>query len=242
MNMNLQHLLNLLLVLTVNQAIAQRMKIDINEQLQNTTRQLIGDFDKITPDRREKLTAIGDFLLGHASDTSTFSALFVCTHNSRRSHMADTWFKYGLVYFDIQHFESYSGGLEATAFNPNAIAALQRAGFEIAYDRKADNPVVSITPGHYPVWQMKSKVYTHHQNPRSNFVAIMVCTDADESCPLVEGASGRFSLPFDDPRHFDNTPAQNFKYDETVAIIGREMLFLTHYLKDQMVKEIESGK
>lgn len=218
----------------------QQVKIEINENLQRNTTRLVSDFDLITQERKEKLEEIGDFLVKNQSDSTLFSALFVCTHNSRRSHIADVWFKFGLVYYGIRHFESYSGGVEATAFHPHAIAALERAGFTAAYNKKVKNAAVSITPGNFPVWHLKSKVYTHEVNPKSAFAAIMVCSDADKSCPVIKGASGRFSLPYDDPRYFDNTPSQDLKYDETVSQIGREMLYLTHYIKNQIIIKIEN--
>ena len=119
---------------------------------------------------------------------------------------------------------------------------LSGAGFSVAYDKKVTNPVVSVSPGHYPVWHKQSKMYTHSVNPKSNFVAVMVCSDADQSCPVVDGASARFSLPYDDPRYFDNTPSQDLKYDETVDLIGREMLFMIGYLKNQLILSEESRK
>lgn len=222
--------------------LAQNVSIEVNNRLQNTTAQLIKNFELISEERRAQLNEIGDFLLSQRSDTSVFNTLFVCTHNSRRSHITDVWFKFGAVYFGLSQFESYSGGVETTAFHPNAIAALERAGFTITYNKKVKNPAVSITPGNFPVWHMKSKEYSHQVNPRTNFVAIMVCSEADKSCPVVKGALGRFALPYEDPRYFDNTPSQDLKYDETVALIGREMLYLTSYLKSREILTLESSK
>lgn len=102
-----------------------------------------------------------------------------------------------------------------------------------------ENPVVSVSPGNYPVWNMQSKKYTHKINPKTDFVAIMVCSDADRSCPIVEGAEGRFSLPYNDPRHYDGTPAMDLKYDKTVEEIATEMLYLTDFLKKQQIRQIE---
>jgi arsenate reductase len=89
---------------------------------------------------------------------------------------------------------------------------------------------------------MKSKVYTHKVNPKSNFVAVMVCSDADKSCPAVDGAVGRFAIPYNDPRYFDNTPSEKQKYDETVALIGTEMLYLVHHIKNKIIVKAELEK
>jgi len=232
----------LALILFSLTASSQKLKIEINKDLLAYTEDRIDEFENIQDERKAQLEDIGIFLMSSLDHHEKFSALFVCTHNSRRSHLADTWFKYGLVYYGIHSFSSYSGGTEATAFNENAISALRRAGFTIEYDESSENPIVSITPGNYPVWNMQSKKYTHKINPKTDFVAIMVCSDADRSCPIVEGAEGRFSLPYNDPRYYDNTPAMEFQYDKTVQEIATEMLYLADYLKKQQIKQIEVAK
>ncbi len=227
---------SLLLFLVVGMQVqAQQLQIKINPALAQRTEQLVQQFDAISEERKTALREIADFLLEKRGSASPYGVLFVCTHNSRRSHLSDLWFKYGTLFFGIEGFASYSGGMEATAFNPNAIAAVERAGFNAAFSRAVKNPVVSVTPGNYPVWQMQSKKFTHEMNPKDNFVAVMVCSDADRSCPLVPGADTRFAIPYNDPRHYDQTPAQNLKYDEALNTIGREMLYLTDYLKKQLI-------
>ncbi|WP_020530412.1 hypothetical protein [Flexithrix dorotheae] len=217
-----------------------QLELEVNQELEQNTKLLVKQLDEISEERKSELTEIGNFLVNQLEEKDAFSALFVCTHNSRRSHISDVWFKYALLFYGVEGLESFSGGTEATAFNPHAIAALERAGFTIHYNKNVDNPVVSVTPGKYPVWKMKSKVYTHKINPTSDFAAIMVCSDADKSCPVVSGATGRFSLPFKDPRYYDGTPSQDLKYDETVQEIGKEMFFLADHIKSQLIikKEI----
>lgn len=235
-------LLIIMIALIARNTSAQNFDIKINEELQITTQKLINSFDQISQERKAKLIEIGDFIFSELEEKKTFNALFVCTHNSRRSHIADLWFKYGSLYYGIDGLVSFSGGLEETAFNPNAIAALQRSGFTVIYNKRVKNAVVSITPGNYPVWRMQSKLFDHPVNPKKDFVAVMVCSDADQSCPSVPGADGRFALPYDDPRYFDGKPSQNQKYDETVALIGREILFLTQHIINQMNSKQESTK
>lgn len=214
--------------------------MNINNDLKDNTLKLIDEFDEIDATRKAQLEELGDFMLNKTNNDEKFKALFACTHNSRRSHFADLWFKYALMYYGVNSFESYSGGTKATAFNDNAIDAIKRVGFSVVYDKQSYNPVVSISPGDLPVWNMQSKVYTHKINPKSNFVAIMVCSDADKSCPMVDGAIGRFAIPYNDPRYFDNTPAMQQKYDETIYAIGREMLYLIHYVKNKLILTAEN--
>ena len=152
------------------------------------------------------------------------------------------WFKYASLFYGVDSLQSFSGGLEETAFNINAINALERAGFTIHYNKEIENRVVSITPGKFPVWRMKSKHFSHPINPTSDFAAVMVCSDADKSCPLVPGASGRFALPYADPRYYDGTPAQDTKYDQASRTIALEMFYLADYMKSQQIIKYEVTK
>jgi arsenate reductase len=151
---------------------------------------------------------------------------FICTHNSRRSQIAQLWAWAAGEYFDVRPFESFSGGTEVTAFNPKAVAAMRRAVFLIG-NAVGENP-------HYPARAQEngptiacwSKTYDDPANPSKDFIAVMVCTDAEQNCPFVAGASHRFSLPYEDPKISDGTPLEAKTYDERVLEIGREMVFL----------------
>ena len=59
----------------------------------------------------------------------TPQAIVICTHNSRRSHLGQLWLAIGADFFELPQLETFSGGTEATAFNPRAVAALHRVGF-----------------------------------------------------------------------------------------------------------------
>ncbi len=121
------------------------------------------------------------------------------------------------------------------------MAALERAGFNATGVQSGDNPVYTLSNGSAS-YIMYSKKYTDRQNPQKDFGAIMVCSDADKSCPIVQGAEARFSLPFEDPRYYDNTPSQDTKYDETVRLIAREMFYLVDYVKIQTNLKLEANK
>ena len=69
-----------------------------------------------------------------------------------------------------------------------------------------------------------SKLYAHEQNPQQDFAAILVCDEADEACPTVEGASIRIAAPYFDPKAYDGTPLEAAKYAERRDDIGRMML------------------
>ena len=70
----------------------------------------------------------------------------------------------------------------------------------------------------------------------------MVCSEADKSCPSVDGAELRIPLAYDDPKYYDNTPSQEQKYDERCQQIAREMFFMMDYVKQKLVLKAESKK
>ena len=151
---------------------------------------------------------------------------FICTHNSRRSHISQVWAQTAAHYFGIDNVETYSGGTEATAFNPRAVKAMKDAGFDISIKKEGTNPVyearyTSDSPGLI----LFSKTYDDAFNPKSDFAAIMTCSHADENCPLVIGATKRIALTYNDPKDFDGTPQEAEKYKERVDEIGREILY-----------------
>ncbi|MBT8220031.1 MAG: hypothetical protein KJP00_09405 [Bacteroidia bacterium] len=151
----------------------------------------------------------------------------ICTHNSRRSHIGQIWLATGADYYKLPEIQTFSGGTEATAFNPRAVQAMQRLGFEISTsDPEVENPRYHIRwkkdMAPYPAF---SKKYEDPPNPTSAFAAIMVCSQADEGCPVVLGSDFRLSLPYDDPKNFDDTNLEKEKYDERAKQIGTEILF-----------------
>jgi len=152
--------------------------------------------------------------------------VFICTHNSRRSHMAQLACLAAAHWFGHEGVNTYSGGTEATAFHPNAVAAIERAGFQ-ATSEGSDNPTYSVALGpEGPIAECFSKVYDHPENPSANFIAVMVCSDADENCPFVPGTRHRVSLPYDDPKAADNTPQAAATYNQRLDQIAREIFWV----------------
>jgi hypothetical protein len=152
--------------------------------------------------------------------------LFICTHNSRRSHLAQVWARTCAVYAKRLDIDTYSGGTEVTAFNPQAAEALRVSGFHIPA-AGGNNPEyrVSFAPEMPPV-RCFSKRYDSDENPQRGAIAIMTCTDADEACPHVANAALRFALPYTDPKAADGTPEAAKVYLERSMEIGREMAYL----------------
>ena len=152
--------------------------------------------------------------------------LLVCTHNSRRSHVAMIWAVVAAHLYGFERVNTYSGGTAVTAFDPRAIAALSRAGFEVHIPR-GDNPRVLVdygpglaTPPCY------SKPFDDPANPQSDYVAVMTCADADANCPYLPAARRRVPLRYRDPGHADDSEGEAAAYAGLVRQVGRELLFV----------------
>lgn len=197
------------------------------ELLQNIER-LTQNFDTITTDRKAQLETLSAYIQKKYNDKKTPKLIVICTHNSRRSHLGQLWLAAAADYYQLPTLESFSGGTEATAFNPNAVAAMQRIGFEIFALIEAENSVYSIlwSEDQQQSYHAFSKRFETAPNPTEAFAAIMVCTEADEGCPFVPGTDFRIALPFEDPKAFDGTPLEAAKYDERCEQIGTEMLYV----------------
>ncbi|MEO1652353.1 MAG: protein-tyrosine-phosphatase [Bacteroidota bacterium] len=167
------------------------------------------------------------------------SLMFVCTHNSRRSHLSQAWAQCMSHYFEFRKVRCYSGGTKETAFYPSAAAALENAGFIIEKSGHPQNPIYEVyfASGAEPL-RIFSKKYNHPFNPKSGFVAVVNCSRADESCPQIEGALSRHTLIYKDPKEFDESPLEQSKYQEKCREIARDQ----YYLFDRCRKFIQEGQ
>ncbi len=194
--------------------------------LQSKIDKLTKEFDQIPAQRKETLFELTQFVQGKIKTGLPVYLNFICTHNSRRSHLSQLWAQAAAHYYGIKNVFCFSGGTEATVFNPRAVKAMQDAGFKITITKEGENPVYEVryADGADPVIAF-SKKYDDPFNHNEDFAAIMTCSHADENCPLVLGASGRIALTYDDPKEFDGTPLEATKYAERVHQIGREIFF-----------------
>lgn len=209
-------------------------KSKLSRQLRKYVRTLPEEFSQISEERKATIREIGEYIVEEQRQAQSISLLFICTHNSRRSQMGQLWMEAAANYYSVDGISASSGGTEGTAFNPRAVAALKRAGFDftVSSEETESNPQYLVKMGrNIPGMITYSKKYGDPFNPQSDFVAVMVCSEADQSCPLVDGADARFALPYDDPRYFDDTPSEAMKYDERCRQIARELFFLMEYVK-----------
>ena len=194
--------------------------------LNQTVEKLVTEFDSISDERKIIIGRMAAFIKDKLAHGGTARLNFICTHNSRRSHISQIWAQCAAYYYGVANIETYSGGTEATAFNPKAVESMRDAGFEITTKNPGSNPAYDVRLANdAPPLRAFSKRFDDKENPAHDFAAIMVCSDADEGCPVVPGSSARISLTYEDPKNFDNTPQEKEKYKERVHQIGREMLF-----------------
>ncbi|SFS64139.1 arsenate-mycothiol transferase ArsC [Lutibacter maritimus] len=187
---------------------------------------------QISDERKAVLKPLIDFIQGKVLANKTINLNFICTHNSRRSHLSQVWAQVAAHYFNVKNVYCYSGGTEATAMFPMAAKALELAGLKINNLSKGDNPVYSIkyAENEHPIIAF-SKTYDSEFNPKSEFAAIMTCNNADVGCPFIPGAEKRIPVKYDDPKAFDNTPQQAEKYTERSNQIASEMLYVFSQIK-----------
>lgn len=185
-------------------------------------------FEAIPSDRKAELAKVADYVRERLARSEPAKLTFICTHNSRRSHLSQIWAQVAAEYYGLVGVETFSGGTEATAFNPRAVAAMQRCGLKIvADDAAANNPRYSVYTSDSATPQVCfSKAYGDAPNPSGGYCAVMTCWQADDACPLVMGCDLRVPIRYEDPKVADDTDFEAQRYDERSAQICSEMLYM----------------
>lgn len=206
--------------------------------LSNYISEVKQEYSSIPADRKVFLSELATYMSSKLNSDETIKLMFICTHNSRRSHIAQIWASTLSHEYGLKHIKTYSGGTEATAFNPRAVKALRDAGLDIEAERKVKNPAyaVKFSEGEANL-KCFSKEYDHPSNPKESFAAVMTCSDADENCPFIPGAEFRISIPYEDPKVSDGTPTESKVYAERVRQIAIEI----GYVMEKVDKNIKKG-
>ncbi len=181
----------------------------------------------ISEERKAILQPLTAFIQSKVSKDQEIRINFICTHNSRRSHLSQVWAQTMAYYFNIKNVFCYSGGTEATALYPMVADTLRNSGFEVNTISEGNNPIYSIkyADNAHPIIGF-SKRLDDDFNPKSKFAAILTCDSANEACPFVPGAEKRIPITFEDPKAFDNTLQQAEKYNERSLQIATELFFV----------------
>ena len=200
----------------------------VNETLKIVEKQ----FSTIPDERKAELKKLSTYIQERVEKHQKVSLTFICTHNSRRSHFAQIWAQTAAAYYGVTNIYCYSGGTEISTFNNNAIKALQKVGFEINQLSETANPHYEVKfAADGPVIDAYSKKYADSPNPSKDYGAVLTCSQADASCPIVFGADGRFKVPYEDPKLSDGTNEQEKVYHERSTQIATEMMYVFSLIK-----------
>ena len=190
------------------------------------------DTNGISEDRRSILQPLIAYIQQKVNHKEAIRLNFICTHNSRRSHLSQVWAQTMASYYNINNISCYSGGTEATALFPMVAETLKNTGFKVSIISEGKNPVYAIkySENEQPIIGF-SKTYDDDFNPRSGYAAIMTCSQADRDCPFIPGAEKRIPITYEDPKAFDNMPQQTEKYMERSLQIAMEMFYVFSKIK-----------
>ena len=195
------------------------------QTLSKTIEQL--QLQNISEERKATLQPLIDFVQQKTTIKEQININFICTHNSRRSHLSQVWAQVAATHFNLPNVNCYSGGTEETALFSKVAETFTNQGFSIFKIADTNNPVYAIkySDNALPVIGF-SKKYDSPFNPVSAFAAIMTCSQADGGCPFIAGAEKRIPITFEDPKISDNTPEQSKTYAERSLQIATEMFYV----------------
>lgn len=185
--------------------------------------------DEISSERKSILDQIINFIELKIDDKEIIALNFICTHNSRRSHLGQIWAQTMATYYNVPNVNSFSGGTEATAVYPQIISTIVKCGFVIENlsENGNTNPIYALkySDNILPILAF-SKKYSDEINPQTNFAAILTCSQADGDCPIIAGAVKRIPLTYIDPKFSDGSLEQEQVYAETCKKIATEMKYV----------------
>ena len=193
------------------------------------------DLETIPLARREMLQPLIEYIREKVSKGLAVRLNFICTHNSRRSHLAQVWAQAMAYHFSFDRVFTYSGGTESTALYPMVVETLRRSGFQVETIAERQNPVYAIkhSANESPIIGF-SKRWDDDFNPQSEFAAILTCSQADENCPFIRGAESRIALNYEDPKRFDNSPVKAQSYAERSMQIAAEMFYVYKIVGEEL--------
>lgn len=197
---------------------------------------LTTSFDMIDEPHRAAGQTLAEWIAKNYKSSEPLNVIVVCTGNSRRSILGATMGNLAAAYYGMPEIRFHSGGTAPTAFNSRTITALKEIGIEVEPtgkeakrgEPKTANPIYRVRWGTANGARFETTEFSKHYgdpvNPQNGFAALMVCGEADAACPFVKGASLRVSMPYLDPKIYDDGSYESAKYAERRDDIGRLML------------------
>ncbi len=201
------------------------------QKLRSFARSLENEFDQISAERKEILVKLAGFIQVRYNKNAPINLIYICTHNSRRSHFGQVAAALAGAYYNIENLWPYSGGTEATAFNINAINALKKVGFEVNSTLDSANPLYNVAYSNIGSTTCFSKEFDDEANPKADFAAVMTCSEADLNCPIIPNALMRIATTYEDPKKADGTPIQDETYQSRFHQIASETFYAFSLVK-----------
>ena len=184
--------------------------------------------------RQQKLDNIAE-LISQELDKGRAVVKFICTHNSRRSQLAEFMLDIFAKELGLDIL-SLSAGTEATSFEPRMVKAIMNEGFDLLEYGTKPNPLYVYRVEDNDLYYF-SKKYDEELLDYGEAIIITVCDHAGETCPVIPSTKHRLHLPYKDPKAYDGTVDEAKAYAEKVVEIGNEMYFLV-----QKIHSIRQGK
>ncbi len=208
------------------------MTIPISPQIDKLVTSFEAESFQLDQERIHALNDLSKKINLSLSGSKACRVMFICTHNSRRSQIAELALRLACDYNQTSGIKTYSAGTEVTALNERVIHAFQSLGFETHQITTGDNPKyhISYTADESETQEMFSKVFDDPFNPSERFIAVMVCSDAEKNCPFIPNASHRIKLTYEDPKYADDSEKEAEVYQKKIIEIAREMLYLSNLL------------
>jgi hypothetical protein len=206
--------------------------IPFNAELTSYCRSLPDEFINVPDSTKKKLREAGTYIIDQLNNGQQTSISFVCEHNSRKSHLGQIWTQMATLYYGIDNVKCYSGGTTPTYVNQRIIKALANTGFHISEKGIAGKgPKYHLDFGRPSRgFEIFSKRYDHPMNPDTNYIAISLCYNPEECCPISYGADQQLTIPYEDLQSYDNTPLEQAKYDEQCRQIARDMFYIMDFV------------
>lgn len=186
----------------------------------------------IEDSRKELVQPLVDFIQDKVDKGLSIDLNFICTHNSRRSHLCQIWMQVAASYYGFTNFHCYSGGTQQTALYPMVASVLKKQGLNVFKITETQNPIYAIksSDNAIPIICF-SKKYEDDFNPSSSYAAVLTCSQADNGCPFIIGAEQRIPITYEDPKAFDATNNPEQGYLKRSFQIAVEMFYILSQIK-----------
>jgi arsenate reductase (thioredoxin) len=191
----------------------------------------------IKEERMEQLDNLNKMIANDLVKKGSTKIICICTHNSRRSILAQAMLSFISNQLNINNIEVFSGGIEVTEVHRNVIEAFENFGFEIQQIPENTNSKYTVTWGNQTIEKQDnlfSKLYDDPFNPSKDFIAMMVCSDVEKNCPMVKGSINIISMNYTDPKHSDGTEEASNVYLDKLFEIGAEMFYVLQKVKSKL--------